>query len=111
MLTSCRYNELDNGGHVDNLAELHDLAEVQAIHQDDIRAAIQELNRSTATINKQTETLRHQQDALSRLATKSADSHAQRQQLEAASNRKSQTDKSRVTTEVSLTYYLAHYYV
>lgn len=105
-MTSCRYNELDNGGHVDNLAELHDLAEVQAIHQDDIKAAIQELNRATATINKQTETLRHQQDALSRLATKTADSHAQRQQLETASNRTAQTDKSRVTTEVSLTYYL-----
>ncbi|KAM0345758.1 hypothetical protein ACHAPU_006111 [Fusarium lateritium] len=76
------YTALDKSGQVDRLADLHDLGEVQAVNEDDIRAAIEELNRSTVTISKQTETLRQQQDALARLVRKRAEAENQRKNLE-----------------------------
>ncbi|KAL4725895.1 hypothetical protein ACLX1H_006569 [Fusarium chlamydosporum] len=76
------YTALDKNGQVDRLAELHDLGEVQAVNEDDIRAAIEELNRSTETITKQTETLRQQQDALARLVKKRDEAEHQRRDLE-----------------------------
>jgi septal ring factor EnvC (AmiA/AmiB activator) len=77
-----RYTALDKSGQVDRLADLHDLGEVQAVNEDDIRAAIEELNRSTETISKQTETLRQQQDALARLVKKRDEAEHQRRDLE-----------------------------
>jgi len=77
-----RYTALDKSGQVDRLAELHDLGEVQAVNEDDIRAAIEELNRSTGEINKQTETLRQQQDALARLVKKRDEAEQARRDLE-----------------------------
>ncbi|RGP71554.1 hypothetical protein FSPOR_3260 [Fusarium sporotrichioides] len=76
------YTALDKSGQVDRLADLHDLGEVQAVNEDDIRAAIEELNRSTETISKQTETLRQQQDALARLVKKRGEAEHQRKDLE-----------------------------
>ncbi|CAJ0553317.1 Ff.00g118290.m01.CDS01 [Fusarium sp. VM40] len=76
------YTALDKSGQVDRLADLHDLGEVQAVNEEDIRAAIEELNRSTVTISKQTETLRQQQDALARLVGKRAEAESQRKDLE-----------------------------
>lgn len=64
------------------MADLYDLGEVQAVNEDDIRAAIDELNRSTATISKQTEALRQQQDALSRLVKKRDEAESQRHDWE-----------------------------
>ncbi|KAF4979263.1 hypothetical protein FZEAL_4508 [Fusarium zealandicum] len=78
------YTALDKSGQVDSLADAHDLGEVQAVNEDDIRAAIDELNRSTATISKQTETLRQQQEALARLVKKRDEAEAQRRDLEEA---------------------------
>lgn len=97
----CRYKELDTSGQVDKLAELHDLSDVQALHQQDIRAAIDELNRSTATISKQTETLRHQHDALSRLTTRAAESQARRQQVQATGASRAASQKTRAANEVN----------
>ncbi|OBS17732.1 hypothetical protein FPOA_09464 [Fusarium poae] len=76
------YTALDKSGQVDRLADLHDLGEVQAVNEDDIRAAIEELNRSTETITKQTETLRQQQDALARLVKKRDEAEHERRDLE-----------------------------
>ncbi|RBR08889.1 uncharacterized protein FIESC28_10069 [Fusarium coffeatum] len=76
------YTALDKSGQVDRLAELHDLGEVQAVNEDDIRAAIEELNRSTGEINKQTETLKQQQDALARLVKKRDEAEQARRDLE-----------------------------
>ncbi|KAM0414679.1 hypothetical protein ACHAPT_013482 [Fusarium lateritium] len=76
------YTALDKSGQVDRLADLYDLGEVQAVNEDDIRAAIDELNRSTATISKQTEALRQQQDALSRLVKKRDEAENQRRDWE-----------------------------
>ena len=52
------------------------------MNEDDIRAAIEELNRSTGEINKQTETLRQQQDALARLVKKRDEAEQARRDLE-----------------------------
>ncbi|RGP68566.1 hypothetical protein FLONG3_8125 [Fusarium longipes] len=76
------YTALDKNGQVDRLADLHDLGEVQAVNEDDIRAAIEELSRSTETISKQTETLRQQQDVLARLVKKRDEAEQQRRDLE-----------------------------
>ncbi|VUC21980.1 unnamed protein product [Clonostachys rosea] len=94
------YTTLDKTGQVDRLAALHDLAEVQAVSEDDIRAAIDELNRSTEAISKQTETLRQQQDAFSRLIKKASDSSARRETFEAERQRKAITEHKYVSAEV-----------
>ncbi|KAK7427177.1 hypothetical protein QQZ08_006290 [Neonectria magnoliae] len=94
------YTALDRSGQVDLLADAHDLGEVQAVNEDDIRAAIEELNRSTATISKQTETLRQQQDALSRLVKKRGESEAQRRDLESTRLRESESQRKKLAAEV-----------
>lgn len=87
---------------MDRLAALHDLAEVPAVTEDDIRAAIEELKRSTDSISKQTETLRQQQDALSRLVKKSAETDARRQDFEYARQHISESERKRIAAEVGL---------
>ncbi|KAF7556841.1 hypothetical protein G7Z17_g1178 [Cylindrodendrum hubeiense] len=94
------YTALDRSGRVDVLADAHDLGEVQAVNEEDIRTAIEELNRSTATISKQTETLRQQQDALSRLVKKRGETEAQRRDLESTRIRKSESQRKRLAAEV-----------
>lgn len=102
MLTLCtRYTALDKSGEVDRLAALHDLAEIPAVTEDEIRGAIEELKRSTDAISKQTETLRQQQDALSRLVKKTAESDARRQEFEHARQRRSESERKRIAAEVS----------
>jgi hypothetical protein len=96
-----RYAALDANGQVDRLASLHDLAEVQPISEDDVRAAIEDLQRSTATIAKQTNTLRRQQDALSRLVKKSKEGNARRRELDQARRRNRTTDQKVLAAEVS----------
>lgn len=96
----CSYTALDKSGQVDRLAELHDLADVQALAEDEIRVAIDELNRSTAAVTKQSETLRQQQDALSRLIKKAGDNDSRRRDFELARQRNSGTERKYVSAEV-----------
>lgn len=95
-----RYSALDQSGQVDRLADLHDLADVQPISDADLRAAVVELKRSTDAINKQTETLRHQHDALSRLVAKRADGESRRRRDDQACLRRSESERMRVSSEV-----------
>ncbi|QPH02372.1 hypothetical protein C2857_006581 [Epichloe festucae Fl1] len=94
------YMELDKRGRVDQLADSHDLAEVQAVTEDDLRLAVEQLKRSTENINKQTETLRQQQDALSRLVKKQAEDTARREELERVQKRKKEVERTQLTREV-----------
>ncbi|GAB0134711.1 hypothetical protein EsDP_00003069 [Epichloe bromicola] len=94
------YMELDKRGRVDQLADSHDLAEVQAVTEDDLRLAVDQLKQSTENINKQTETLRQQQDALSRLVKKQAEDTARREELERVQKRKKELERSQLTREV-----------
>ena len=96
----CRYAELDKNGEVDRLAGLHDLAEVQAVTEDEIRAAVEELERSTDAITKQTETLQQQQDALARLVKKTRESEDRRHDFELERCRKSESERKHIAAEV-----------
>ena len=101
-----RYTALDKSGQVDRLAELHDLGEVQAVNEDDIRAAIEELNRSTGEINKQTETLKQQQDALARLVKKRDEAEQARRDLEEERLNKTKHELKKLVFEVTHTHTL-----
>ncbi|UNI13961.1 hypothetical protein JDV02_000647 [Purpureocillium takamizusanense] len=94
------YMTLDRSGQVDRLAAMYDLAEVQAVNEAELRAAIDELQRSTSTISKQTQTLRQQQEALSRLLKKQAENEAKRRDLAYARTRKAATERRRLANEI-----------
>ncbi|KAM0252359.1 hypothetical protein ACHAQJ_007741 [Trichoderma viride] len=94
------YSVLDRNGQVDILANLHDLSEVQGVTEDHIKVAIDELRRSTESITKQSETLRQQQDALSRLVRKSAENDARRRDLDLDRQSRAESERQRVAAEV-----------
>lgn len=92
---------MDKNGQVDKLAEQHDLADVQAVTEEEVRAAVEEINRSTAAITKQTETLKLQQDALSRLVQKAGDSKSRRRNFEVSRQQNAETERKFVSAQVS----------
>lgn len=96
---------MDKSGQVDRLADAHDLGDVLAVHEDDMRTAIEELNRSTATISKHTENLRQQQDALARLVKKRTETESKRQNLEETRLQKSASERKRLAAEVCIPNY------
>ncbi|KAK3331773.1 hypothetical protein B0T19DRAFT_86433 [Cercophora scortea] len=77
------YDALEKTGQAEKLASSADLATVQAFSDQEIKDAIQELNRSTEAISKQTENLKQQHEALGRLV------NGTRKDLEARSNMES----------------------
>lgn len=79
--------------------------------EDDISSAIEELNRSTDAISKQTETLKLQQDAVSRLIKKAADSDTRRQDFELVRQRRSKAEQQYVAAEVSYSMPLPNSYL
>lgn len=91
---------MDQSGEVDRLAGLHDLAEVQSLTDEDVKAAIDELKRSTDAISRQAETLKQQQDALSKLVTKTAEGEARRQDFERSRQRRTESDRKALAAEV-----------
>lgn len=93
---------LDKNGRVDELADLYDLAEVQAVSDDELRAAIEELKRSTETITKQTETLRKQHEAVSRMIKRHAENTTRREDIERVQKKKSELERAQLTKEVRL---------
>lgn len=95
-----RYMELDTRGRVDQLADSHDLAEVQAVSEDDLRLATEQLKRSTENMTKQTETLRQQGVALSRLVKQQVEDNARRQELDRLQKRKKEVERSKLKREV-----------
>jgi uncharacterized protein YoxC len=66
-LTHYRYNELVKSGQAKKLEDAQDLSAICDLNDDQLKTAIEELQRSTAAIKKQTETLRQQQNALALL--------------------------------------------
>ncbi|KAG6061299.1 hypothetical protein E4U32_003032 [Claviceps aff. humidiphila group G2b] len=94
------YTELDQTGRVDQLADSHDLSYVQAVTEEDLRLAIEQLGQSTETIDKQTETLRQQRDALSRMVKRQAENKARRREMERAQKRSKDVQRAQLTKEV-----------
>ena len=76
------------------------------MNEDDIRAAIEELNRSTGEINKQTETLKQQQDALARLVKKRDEAEQARRDLEEERLNKTKHELKKLVFEVTHTHTL-----
>ncbi|KAK1622980.1 hypothetical protein BDP81DRAFT_454980 [Colletotrichum phormii] len=94
------YSALDRSGQVDKLVESQDLAAVQAVSEREIQTAIEELNRSTAAIVKQTETLKQQQDALSKLVKTHSRVEEARSDLVFQRNQKHDTERRKMMTTV-----------
>ncbi|KAG5958444.1 hypothetical protein E4U57_001307 [Claviceps arundinis] len=94
------YTELDQTGRVDQLADSHDLSYVQAVTEEDLRLAIEQLGQSTEDIDKQTETLRQQRDALSRMVKRQAENKARRREMERAQKRSKDVQRAQLTKEV-----------
>lgn len=99
-----RYLAIERNGKADELAASANLSTTLALTDQELKDAIDELARSTEVINKQTETLRQQQDALSRLLTTSGKSRGARSDLEAKRLHKWDTDRKHLNTAVSPCY-------
>ncbi|KUI55556.1 hypothetical protein VP1G_02919 [Cytospora mali] len=100
--TKPRYLVIERNGKADELAASENLSTTQALTDQELKDAIDELNRSTEAINKQTGTLRQQQDALSRLLTNTGKSGDARSDLETKRLYKWDTDRKALNTAVEL---------
>ncbi|WYZ41061.1 hypothetical protein EsH8_IV_001402 [Colletotrichum jinshuiense] len=94
------YSSLDKTGRIDKLVALQDLATVQALSEREIQIAIDELNRSTAAIVKQTETLKQQQDALAKLVKSNAKVEEARSDLVFQRNQKHDAERKKMITSI-----------
>ncbi|KAF4580932.1 vacuolar H+/Ca2+ exchanger [Ophiocordyceps camponoti-floridani] len=94
------YSALDRSGRVDQLASQHELAHVQAVSDDHLRAAIEDLSRSTEKMLSQARSLRIQRDALSRLAAEESDGVAARGQLCRARQHEDDGQRRRLAADV-----------
>lgn len=93
---------MERNGKAEELTEASDLSTVQAFSETEIQDAIAELHRSTEAINKQTETLRQQQDALSRLLSTAGKIGDSRSDLEVRRLHKWDSDRKALNTAVEL---------
>ncbi|KZL65981.1 vacuolar H+/Ca2+ exchanger [Colletotrichum tofieldiae] len=94
------YSSLDKSGQIDKLVASRDLAAVQALSEREIQTAIDELNRSTAAIVKQTETLKQQQDALAKLVKSNTKVEEARSDLVFQRNQKHGSERKKMTTSL-----------
>ncbi|GKT89030.1 vacuolar H+/Ca2+ exchanger [Colletotrichum tofieldiae] len=98
--SASRYSSLDKSGQIDKLVASRDLAAVQALSEREIQTAIDELNRSTAAIVKQTETLKQQQDALAKLVKSNTKVEEARSDLVFQRNQKHGSERKKMTTSL-----------
>jgi hypothetical protein len=96
-----RFAALEKSGQGEKLAASADLAGVQEFSDQEIKDAIEELNRSTDAITKQTETLKQQQDALGKLLNANAKDREARVDLEALQTHRSDAERKAISLAVS----------
>ena len=96
-----RYATLVRNGDVEAIASAYDLAAIRGLEHDEIRDAVEELKRSTAAIEKQTETLRLQQNAMNTLIKNKSRNDQARVQSEKSQLRKWSTEKDQAVSSVS----------
>ncbi|KAK2608817.1 hypothetical protein QQS21_002674 [Conoideocrella luteorostrata] len=94
------YMELDKSGRVDQLTDVHDLSEVQAVTEAELRLATEQLKRSTENISKQTETLQQQQDVLLQLVEAQAENATRREELGRVQRRRKDRERNQLKKEV-----------
>lgn len=96
------HNLAQRSGKTESLQSATDLSTVLALRDQDIQDAIHELTRSTEAISRQTDTLRQQQDALSRLIASSGKNGDVRASLEAKRTHKWESNQKALNTAVEL---------
>ncbi len=95
-----RYAALEESGLADRLAVSSDLTAARVLSDQEIRDAIEELNRSTQAITHHTETLKLQQEALGRLVDAARQSGEERAAMEAGQARKWQAERRNLASSV-----------
>lgn len=83
------------------IASAYDLTAIRGLEQDEIQDAVEELKRSTAAIEKQTESLRLQQNAMNTLIKNKSRNDQARIQSEKSQLRKWSTEKDQAVSSVS----------
>ena len=101
MLICDRYATLTKSGEADRLAA-QDLSSIQGLNDAEIRDAIEELKRSTAAIEKQSEALRAQQNAMSALVKSDQRTSQSRAQTNNSQLKKWNAEKGHVGKAVCL---------
>ncbi|KAM0276805.1 hypothetical protein ACHAQH_006394 [Verticillium albo-atrum] len=94
------YSSLDQAGFVDELVASQELATVEALSEDELKAAVQKLDHSTASINKQTETLKQHHSALAKLVDGNTKLTASRLDMEATRAARHASERRTLTTKV-----------
>lgn len=99
LLIRTRYATLTKSGEADRLAK-QDLSSVQGIDETEIQDAIEELKRSTAAIEKQSEVLRSQQNAMSALIKSDQRTSQSRSQTDGSQLKKWNAERGHVSKAV-----------
>ena len=97
-----RYSALLKSGKADALAAAQDLSAFPTLSDQDIRDAIEELKRSTVAIEKQTESLKLQQNAMSMLVKDNARLHQGQSQAKKNQQRNWEMEKGKTIIAVSI---------
>ncbi|KAK4223638.1 hypothetical protein QBC38DRAFT_44142 [Podospora fimiseda] len=95
-----QYVALEQSGITEKLASSAHLSTTQALSDHDIRDAIDQLNRSTQAITKQTETLKQQHEALDRLVSGDRRARQERAIFESEQKRKWDSRRLHLATQV-----------
>ena len=98
-LSLIRYASLKKSGDLDRITA-QDLSAVQGLNENEIRDAIEELKRSTAAIEKQTEALKLQQSAMSSLVKNGQRSSQARASSTDVQHQKWTTENGHITKAV-----------
>lgn len=101
ILINSRYAALSKTGEADALAA-QDLSLIQGLNEQEIQTAIEELKRSTAAIEKQSEVLRLQQNAMNALVKNGKKAVHGRSHAENAQVRKWDVEKGHINSAVGL---------
>lgn len=98
--SSHRYSSLDQSGEVDQLVASEDLTIVPAVTEEELKAAIEELDRSTASIARQTDTLKQHHNALAKLISDDAKAADTRSRLAEKRAAKQDAERKSLLTTV-----------
>ncbi|GAB1319962.1 HAUS augmin-like complex subunit 3 N-terminal domain-containing protein [Madurella fahalii] len=93
-----QYAALEELGLAEKLAMSSDLTAARVLSDQEVKEAIEELNRSTQAITRQTDTLKQQQEALHRLVKGAHQGSEERAALEAGQTRKWEAQRSELAS-------------
>lgn len=98
---SFRYSALQKSGESEVLASSQDLSLVRGVCDSDIESAIEQLQKSTIAIERQTKTLRTQQEAVAALVKDNGQHYAARAAAESTQFRAWTTENDQTRSAVS----------